>query len=916
MIELLAAIVILGVLSITAIVSVTHLITKSKDEKRDQMEKTAVMATQSYFQANTDELPKAIGESRTISLNELKSANYLKNNFKDANGKSCMERSYVKVYKKSNSDYTYTAYIYCEGDPEEDNTDTVNRPDVDISFEGDSNAAGNLQNVSTAYLVIEIKGDSESETAIEGYSYSLSVQTKADSYLREVYNSGTLKGNGQTTVSIRKPITDYIDITDLTLVKAKVIARNVDGGYYSTEGEISAGESTPESDSYHDETNPICKEISGQAEPNQWINSKSGKRTIYAICDDGDGSGCIRDRFYRTWPNDKQTDAEWAYIQVKDNAKNVNIDDNYIDNRNPCAPAYREDTCRVRVNVDSTYPGIKVEAYKRTSDDKATGNNVIKSSVTSTFGDTKKSVDEYYLKANSYNNLYGNWMNQANYPAGVIYKITFKDNIHLASWSWKTNVKRVEDTNNENYEKIRTDSNTEIKSGTWKDLDPETNNCGVLTDNTITVSFADEGRRRGILTVTDKAGNTTKLIIEANIDYTKPTCELTHTGTKGTGNWYKKEKATISISRSDTGSSKLKDFGLNTSTTAAYNGKPSATQGNTPKEGIRWYGHVRDNAGNTYRCQTDKMIQVDLSAPTCKVEKSGTKGSNGWWKEQRVTLKITREDGGNSGVAKYGLVNTNTRTYDNKDTKYQDVNTTGITWYGFIEDGAGNVGSCNSGNIKLDMDAPSCSVGSYSNQCSTSGVKAVVSCSDSFSKLASCAGSSKTSHPANATTSKSGITGNTPYSVVDVAGNSSSCTAYVTPVYQTRYRTRPSWCNRCSSAGCVSGHKSCYCEVGTLINGRCYKPDTYTTEEKCRRATGCAFCENTDYGGYSSWHCGTGTYYDQVCTCSLYNSSCSYCGTSYGSWGYFTGWSRSGCYETDTRDCQYRTLYKHNSSAC
>ena len=113
MIELLAAIVILGILSVAAIVSVTRLITKSKTEQKSQMEKTAVMATQSYFQANTNELPKAIGETRTIPLTKLKSANYLKSNLKDADGKSCMDNSYVKVYKKSSSDYTYTAYIYC-----------------------------------------------------------------------------------------------------------------------------------------------------------------------------------------------------------------------------------------------------------------------------------------------------------------------------------------------------------------------------------------------------------------------------------------------------------------------------------------------------------------------------------------------------------------------------------------------------------------------------------------------------------------------------------------------------------------------------------------------------------------------------------------------------------------------------------
>ena len=56
MIELLAAIVVMGILSVLAITGVTRLIEKSKDEKKEDYAQMLKIAAQSYMEANKGEL--------------------------------------------------------------------------------------------------------------------------------------------------------------------------------------------------------------------------------------------------------------------------------------------------------------------------------------------------------------------------------------------------------------------------------------------------------------------------------------------------------------------------------------------------------------------------------------------------------------------------------------------------------------------------------------------------------------------------------------------------------------------------------------------------------------------------------------------------------------------------------------------
>ena len=92
MIELLAAIVVMGILSVLAITGVTRL------EDYAQMLK---IAAQSYMEANKGELPKRSGNQTYVTAPTLKDKRYLKED----------EGGCVEVHKKSNTTYEYVVKL-------------------------------------------------------------------------------------------------------------------------------------------------------------------------------------------------------------------------------------------------------------------------------------------------------------------------------------------------------------------------------------------------------------------------------------------------------------------------------------------------------------------------------------------------------------------------------------------------------------------------------------------------------------------------------------------------------------------------------------------------------------------------------------------------------------------------------------
>lgn len=123
-------------------------------------------------------------------------------------------------------------------------------------------------------------------------------------------------------------------------------------------------------------------------------------------------------------------------------------------------------------------------------------------------------------------------------------------------------------------------------------------------------------------------------------------------------------------------------------------------------------------------------VYIDRIKPTCSIivdNTNSTKGDNGWYKEEPITLML-KENDKESGILKHGLAASKQPTlvsYKNgNQLNGTQSDTSGITWYGLVQDKAGNLCDTNI-EVKVDTQKPICSIvdqngnkindGSYNN---------------------------------------------------------------------------------------------------------------------------------------------------------------------------------------------------------
>ena len=120
LLELLATIIILGLLTTIVIGVILPLLNRGNDEYYKNQENMLVLAARDYFTDNRSRLPKEIGETSTVTLKELIEGKYI-DPIKDKEGVDCdLEKSTVVVQKITEKDYQYYVTLVCNGDNEED----------------------------------------------------------------------------------------------------------------------------------------------------------------------------------------------------------------------------------------------------------------------------------------------------------------------------------------------------------------------------------------------------------------------------------------------------------------------------------------------------------------------------------------------------------------------------------------------------------------------------------------------------------------------------------------------------------------------------------------------------------------------------------------------------------------------------
>ncbi len=162
-------------------------------------------------------------------------------------------------------------------------------------------------------------------------------------------------------------------------------------------------------------------------------------------------------------------------------------------------------------------------------------------------------------------------------------------------------------------------SNVTISLGK-SDSTSGTANYGLTTSSTATYNSTSKLTRssdtKGLTYygyVKDTAGNTSKCSTTIKRDATKPSCSLKISGTIGNNSWYT-SNVTISFNSKSDSTSGISTYGIVQSSSTSYNKKTSVTHNNDGAS-IKYYGFVKDAAGNTNSC--NKTFKRDATKPTC-----------------------------------------------------------------------------------------------------------------------------------------------------------------------------------------------------------------------------------------------------------------------------------------------------------
>ena len=719
LVELLAVVVILGILLTVGIVAVTKLIDRAKNEQLKSQEQTLVMAAKNYLQENRAFLPKNIGETTTVSVKLLKNNKYITEDIINDKKESCMANTYVTAYKENTTKYVYKAHIYCGSDTppitEVTAVPTVAVDFVDLSGNSIKNDESILEKVSEAKFVIDFTGgyNEGKEVPIDSYSYSILVQVGTTGSLQEVYNSGTISAGRSFTIHVDRDnnLIDYIDVTEATTVVIKATVRNTVGGVNSIV-EFLGSDTTGAQVVYQDKTAPTCvtSQTIGEAAPNDWINLNTAvkERKVTVVCRDGSGSGCIRSSFTKTLSG--AIEKEYDDIEIKDNAGNPG-------------------TCRVRVNFDRKKPRISIDAYARgKAENSISGNSILSNAPRTTDSNGVGTINE-----EDYTNLINGFMSKAKYPYGVIYKVTIND-LSVRSWKWEVNEIEIESKNDSRYNVVRTD----ISEGKTVECDDD-NDC-----NIIYVNLIDNGLRKGVLTVTDRAGNTSTFTMYAKIDRRAPGAPtiLNSSNNKSTGDW---TDASVHLTlTSNLNASSIENYYYTYNETASIVNRDGVTDEDADIKWVRFNGGAGKQTFTTetiWNKEMDKivyvmvcdimencsesnstLVRIDRTAPTGltvrgfkKENADNVKAATGlemienntWHNGWVLVVPRGASDTGSGDLSYLLTVTGASENIDDGLQGYRNINAEGISYVSFKAcDKVGNCSSAVEFIVKLDRTGP------------------------------------------------------------------------------------------------------------------------------------------------------------------------------------------------------------------
>ncbi len=649
LIEILAAITILGILSTVAIISVNKIIQQGKNKHYTTAEENLKLAGQSYVQENRSALPKVIGQKTKIYLSTLESSNYINEILDYSDNKCDSTKSYVQVYKYSQNDYSYVAYLECPSYKTviEEVTST---PTITITMNGEKkNASAKIQISDSVKLM--------------SYSYIVYKDNK------EILNSGSV-----SIANYAKSVEKEVSLSEYTpgQIKIVVTATNIYGSSVTKTA----------SHNFEDISPPTCIISDEDKNPKTWTSTET--RTITVGCDDGEGSGCTRTSYTKTFKDSAMTD----YITISDESGNTA-------------------KCEVTVYIDKEKPSITVKSYARTSSGSKTGSTtgtakVSNSSQTATLDLSKSSTTK--------------WLNGTDYANGVYFEVTYSDDVALASYTVKENPSGL---------------TTSTTSAATTVIQNKTTTKKSLTDSYTTTV---DGYRTYVITATDIAGNSISIGVIAPLDRQAPTIPTVNmykwkdnstkpTTSSGLVTYTNNTWTNLSVYTTATGStdtlSGFKEYRVTTSGATSTVTNAVQSYRSVEKEGTSYVQYKAcDVAGNCSALSSAKTIKIDKTVPTCT-----SSGGSTSWVTNDITIKGTCSDGTNASGCAGNVTKVYTTTTNLSQTNQSP---------GTVYDNAGNSTVCPANQtIKIDKVAPTAptsgAIGQVSGSSTTGSIKTAAS---------------------------------------------------------------------------------------------------------------------------------------------------------------------------------------------
>ena len=282
MIELLTAVVILGLFSIVAVITINRIIENGRRNYYEQQRSLILLAGKDYFTTNTDRLPREIGEHNYVTLATLINEQYIGPVYDHLNSPCSGDESVVTVRRNNNNQFEYLAYLVCPNCTEEWCPPREIISGEQISIHLDPSHLITRENID---ITVTMSG---------AVSYRYTVRNLTTSSTR---NSGSIAYSGQF----------IIHLSDVGEYEVVVTARNASGSEHSERGSYII-----------DRTPPICGAPVQPSPP--WTNQAT--RTLGVRCVDGGLSGCSTETVERAFHTAEGTVQIDGNIRIYDRAGN------------------------------------------------------------------------------------------------------------------------------------------------------------------------------------------------------------------------------------------------------------------------------------------------------------------------------------------------------------------------------------------------------------------------------------------------------------------------------------------------------------------------------------------------------------------------------------------------------------------